>query len=141
MKKIPRGILLVTLFNFVELLTVIYILLKYPSPTWLTIILLVEMIFVVVANYFLIKGHKLAWKAFLIWYILLTFSFDNPLFSWGLSFGLNVTTTFSLRAGTTELQFGLDFLALAILFILLLSKKNYMNSLKKEELNENDFTF
>lgn len=132
-KKISISVKIVTAYNAIQIVAMIYILSQYLDQTWLLLLSLFEILFVIVTNYFLIKGKKWAWTALLVWFILITFTFEIPQFAWGLSFGLHLTTTWTLTVGSITIELGLDFVSLILLYIHNKSKKHFNYSLNTQE--------
>lgn len=107
----------------------LYLLTQYLNHTGLFILALFEVLFVVVVNYYFILGKKWAWRSLLIWFILLTFTFEIPLFSWSLSYGFHLSPSFALTLGTIELSLGMGFISFIILIFHYKSKKHITSSL------------
>jgi hypothetical protein len=133
-KKLSTPIKIVTAYNAIQTVTTIYILSQYLDQTWLAILSLIEISFVIAANYFLIKEKKWAWTALLIWFILITFTFEIPLFAWGLSYGLHLTTSWTLTLGSFTFEMGLDFVSLILLIVHYKSKKHFNSTLNSKEI-------
>lgn len=132
--KIPVKI--VTAYNAVQIITVLYILSQYFDQTWLITLSLIEILFVIATNFFLIKGKKWAWFALLVWFILITFTFEIPLFSWSLSFGLHLTTSWTLTLGSITFAIGLDFVSLILLFVHYKSKRYFLPLMNSNEISD-----
>lgn len=128
-KGIPKLVKIVTVYNIVQIITMLYILSQYFDQTWLVILSLIEILFVIVTNYFLIKGKKWAWATILVWLLLITFTIEIPFFAWDLSFGLHLRTSWTLTLGSITIAIGLDFVSLILLFVHYESKRYFTPSI------------
>ena len=132
MKKLPFTVKIITFYNLIQVIAVLYTLTQYTASIWFFILSLFEIVLLIIVNYYLIKKNKIAWKVLLIWFIMLTFSFDIPLFAWELSFGLHLSEIINLKIASTSFEFGLDFISLAILIIHIKSKKKLFSSVEEQ---------
>ena len=133
-KKLPVQVLIVTLFNVIQTLIIIYILiLLFPLSWWLGIL----SVFLMTVNYFLVLGKKAAWTILLIWYIILTFSFQVTIdiynFWFDFSYGFSV---FSVGLDLGEQKIRADLLSLIILIVHLSSRKYFRPKTVIHEIDE-----
>lgn len=133
-KKLPVQVILVTLFNVIQTLFILYILIVvFPVGWWLGIIA----VLLITINYFLLLGEKTAWTILLIWYIILTFSIrfstETLDFWFDFSYGFSYL---SIGLDLGEQKIRADVISLIILIVHLSSRKYFRSKTVIDEIED-----
>ncbi|WP_298518388.1 hypothetical protein [uncultured Kordia sp.] len=106
----------------------------FPIGWWLGTIAVLLMI----TNYHLLLGKRIAWKIMCVWYILLTFSiqlvFDSFSFSFDFGYGLDMSISLGINLGAQKLS--IDVLSLIMLIIHFSSRKYFRKKTVIDEIDE-----
>ncbi|MGH1388463.1 hypothetical protein [Kordia sp.] len=133
-KKLPVQVILVTLFNVIQTLLILYILIiVFPVGWWLGIIAVLLM----TVNYFLLLGKKAAWTLLSLWYIVLTvsiqFSTETLNFWFDFSYGFSYL---SIGLDLGEQKIRADVVSLIILIVHFSSRKYFRQKTVIDEIDE-----
>ncbi|MFK7748398.1 MAG: hypothetical protein AB8B65_08415 [Kordia sp.] len=133
-KKLPVQVILVTLFNVIQTLLILYILIVvFPVGWWFGIIA----VLLITVNYFLLLGKKAAWTLLLLWYIILTvsirFSTEMLNFWFDFSYGFSYL---SIGLDLGEQKIRADVLSLIILIVHFSSRKYFKPKTVIDEIDE-----
>lgn len=123
------SVQLLTIYNSIQTIVVIYLLIRFFSHAWLFIPMI---IFVIITTYFLNLGKKWAWRVLLIWYFLLLLDIELISFVWEISFGIELGYSFSLIFGGTKIALAFDLISIIPIVLLLNCKKHFF---KKNDIN------
>ncbi len=129
MKNISTTVQIITIYNILQTLYVTYLVGTSLPKAWPFVFII---LFMVVANYFLVLGKKAAWTALFIWYILITFSFTSAAFYFSFSYGLNMSITINLNG----IILGIDVLSLIILILHFSSKNDFKRQKRIDEIDQ-----
>ncbi len=116
---------IITAYNLIQVIVGFFVISPYIGNTTILITFIIQVLFVIIANHFLLKRKMWAWYALLFWYIITTFNITTESFSWEGGLGFYIYNTISMGFGHLWMNIKLNSAVLPILIIHIISKRSF----------------